>query len=235
MIFMNGSMSLQDALVGATSNIFSVIYNFLPNLLGAILVFLVGLILASWVKALTIRVLNSINLSKLSKNTDFEKFLKKAEVKSQIEEIVGNILKWVLILIFTVAAINILGLPTISTVLNNILAYIPNVVSAIFVLAIGVLLAGFIERLVKGAVAQIDARMGRLLGKIASYTMIVLASMAAFNELGIAKEFINILFIGFVAMLALGLGLAIGLGAKDVVSEILMQWYKRFRDEVKGK
>jgi hypothetical protein len=234
-IFMNGSMSLQDALVGATSNIFSVIYNFLPNLLGAILVFLVGLILASWVKALTIRVLNSINLSKLSKNTDFEKFLKKAEVKSQIEEIVGNILKWVLILIFTVAAINILGLPTISTVLNNILAYIPNVVSAIFVLAIGVLLAGFIERLVKGAVAQIDARMGRLLGKIASYTMIVLASMAAFNELGIAKEFINILFIGFVAMLALGLGLAIGLGAKDVVSEILMQWYKRFRDEVKGK
>ncbi|MGI5828041.1 MAG: mechanosensitive ion channel family protein [Patescibacteria group bacterium] len=228
-------MSLQDALVGATSNIFSVIYNFLPNLLGAILVFLVGLILASWVKALTIRVLNSINLSKLSKNTDFEKFLKKAEVKSQIEEIVGNILKWVLILIFTVAAINILGLPTISTVLNNILAYIPNVVSAIFVLAIGVLLAGFIERLVKGAVAQIDARMGRLLGKIASYTMIVLASMAAFNELGIAKEFINILFIGFVAMLALGLGLAIGLGAKDVVSEILMQWYKRFRDEVKGK
>jgi len=232
---MNGSMSWQEAIVAATSNIFLVIYQFLPNLLGAIVVFLVGLILANWVRRIVIRILESVNLSRIAKNTNLEKFLKRAEIKSKIEEIVGGVFKWLLILIFTVAAINILGLPTISAVLNNILAYIPNIISAIFVLAIGVLLAGVVERLVKGALSQIDVKMGRLLGKIASYTMIIFASMAAFNELGIAKEFINILFVGFVSMLALGFGLAIGLGAKDVVSEVLKEWYSRVRKEVKGE
>lgn len=229
------NLPLQDALSGASSNIFLVISQFLPNLLGAIIIFLIGLILANWVKKLTVRILESINLSGILKNSTLDKFMQRAEIKSKVEEIAGTILKWLVILIFTVAAINILGLPTISSVLNSILGYIPRVISAIFVLAIGILLAGVVEGFVKGSVAQFDIRMGRLLGKIASYLIMIFTVMAAINELGIAKELINILFIGFVSMLALGFGLAIGLGAKDIVSQILSEWYKKLREEVKGK
>lgn len=223
---------LTEAFVGA--NILVIVYQFIPRLLAAIIVFLVGLFLGKIVKKISVKLLESLNLSKLSKNSSFEKFLEKAEVKAQIEEIIGSILKFLIILVFIVTSINILGIPTISQLLNNILAYIPKVISAIFVLGIGTLLAGIIESLVKGSVGQFDGRTSRLLGKIASYIMMIFTVMAAFNELGIAKEFMNILFIGFVSMLSIGFGLAIGLGAKDVVSEFLSGWVKNLKTEVNG-
>ncbi len=223
-------ITIQDALFGAGVNIFSIIYQFLPNLLAAILVFLIGIILGNWVKSLTYHVLESIDLTKLTRKTSLDGFLQKAEIKTKAEEVISLLLKWLVILIFSVAAINLLGLETLSMILNSLLAYIPKVFAAMIILALGVLLAGVVESLVKGAVAQFDVRIGRLLGRIASYILVVFASMAALNELGIAKDLINVLFIGFVAMLSLGFGLAIGLGAKDVVSEVLKQWYKKIKD-----
>ncbi len=229
------SIPLQETFLNAISNLSSLVYDFLPNIIGSLSIFLIGLIIAKWVKKIIVHFLRSINFTDFAKKAKINDFLEKAEFKSKIEDIIGNIFKWFIIFLFTITAINVLGLPTISDVLNNILAYIPNIISAIFVLAIGVLLAGIVERLIKGAVSQIDPKTGRLLGKISSYMMMIFASMAAFNELGIAADLINILFIGLISMLSLGLGLALGLGAKDVVSVILMDWYTKFKNDVEGK
>lgn len=226
--------TIQDALWNASTNIFSAMYQFLPRLFGAVAIFLLGLIISNWIKKIVVHILQSLNLTNLAKKTKIHGFLEKAEIKRKIEDVIGSLFKWLVILIFIVTSINVLGLTTIAGVLNNILAYIPSIISAIFVLGIGVLLAGFVEKVVKGAVAQFDARMGRLLGKVASYIMVIFAAMAALNELQIAEDLINILFIGFVAMLSIGFGLALGLGAKDVVSTVLLDWYKRFTDDVKG-
>ena len=78
-----------------------------------------------------------------------------------------------------------------------------------------------------------DIKLGRLSGRLASYLVVIFAVMAAINELGIAQSLINTLFMGLVAMLALGFGLAIGLGAKDLVSEILNNWYKDLKKEIR--
>ena len=223
----------QNAFVTVSSNVLLSIINFLPNLLASLVVFLVGLILAGWLKALVVKLLNVIQLSELVKKSGLNQFLEKAEVKLKIEEILGGIVKWLVILIFSVTAINILGLSTVSAVLETVLNYVPKVVSAVLVLTVGVLLAGLVESLIKGALGQIDIKASRLLGKIASWLIGVFATLAAINELGIAQSLINTLFIGFVAMLALGVGLAIGLGAKDLVTEVLSEWYQSFKKEVK--
>ncbi len=96
-------------------------------------------------------------------------------------------------------------------------------------MTVGVLLAGLVESLIKGAVNQIDPKTGRLLSKVASYLVVIVTALAAINELGIAQSLINILFIGIITTLALGIGLAIGLGAKDLVSKMLMDWYGKGR------
>jgi len=224
---------IQDFVLGTGA--ISLVSSFIPRFIGAFLIFGFGFLIGKWAKKIVVKILESINLSKLAKKTSLEAFLDKAEVKTKIEEIIGGLVKWLLVLLFTVAAINMLGIPTISDVLNSILNYVPKIVSAIFVLGIGVLLAGIIESLVKGAVGQFDVKLSRLLGKIASYIMMVMAAMAAINELGIAKELINILFIGLISMLSLGFGLAIGLGAKDLVSKILTDWYTQLKEEMDKK
>jgi len=204
-----------------------------PKILGAVIVATLGVIIGNWVKTLAVKSLQMIRFESMIKDSKFKAFLLKAEVTEKVEEVIGSILKWLIVLTFFIAATNILGLTTVSNVLVGVLGYIPNVISAVIVLAIGVLLAGIIEGVVKGALASVDLKTARLMGKIASYTVVTITTLAAFAELKIASSFINILFIGFVAMLALGFGLAIGLGAKDVIGQALSDWYKEMKHDLK--
>lgn len=206
---------------------------FFPNLLGAILVALLGIVLGNWVRRGIIQALQLLKFESFIEDSKFKNFLEKAEVTQKFEEVLASIVKWLIVLTFFIAATNIVGLTTVSSVLTGILSYIPSVISAVIVLALGVLLAGLVESVVKGSLSSIDIKTARLMGKIASYTVVTIAVLASFSELKIASSFINILFIGFVSMLALGFGLAIGLGAKDVVGKILSDWYKQLQKELK--
>lgn len=217
--------SWQQAIWVAGANILSRFFGFLPSLFGALLIFLLGLVLAKWGKALIVKVLGAIQLDKLLRKGGLDPFLKKADIQDKIEVFLGEIVRWLIIIVFFIAAVNILGLTTVSAVLSGLLGYIPNIVSAVLILSVGVLLAGLVENLIKGAVSQVDPKTSRLLSKIASYLVVIVSTLAAVNELGIAQSLINTLFMGVIATLTLGIGLAIGLGAKDLVSKMLMDWY----------
>jgi len=230
---MNDFNTWQTALGTVAGTTLGQFLGFLPNLVGALLVFLIGIIVGNWTKTLLIKALQLIKFEKLFKDSKIQAFLRKAEITQKIEEIIGSIAKWIIVLVFFIAATNILGLTTVANLLGGILAYVPNILSAVIVLALGVLLAGVVEGIVKGALASVDLKTSRLMGKIASYAVITIATLAAFSELNIAASFINTLFIGFVAMLALGFGLAIGLGAKDTVAKILSEWHTELRKELK--
>src|SRR3989339_1620375 len=223
----------QQSLSNVWGSTIGTTFDFLPNLFGAILVALAGIIIGNWVRTIIVRSLQLIRFENIIKDTKFKAFLVKAELTEKLEEVIGSVIKWLIVLTFFIAATNIVGLGAVSAVLEGVLSYIPNVLSAVIVLAIGVLLAGLVESLVKGALASVDLKTSRLMGKVASYSVITIATLAAFSELKIAESFINILFIGFVAMLTLGFGLAIGLGAKEVVGQALTDWYKDLKKELK--
>lgn len=225
--------SWQNALGSVAGSALASTFAFLPNLLGAVLVVFLGLLLGNWAKAGIVKGLQLIKLDTVLKNTNFQKFLVKADITQKIDVVLGTMVKWFIVLIFFIAAVNILGLTTVSALLAGILSYIPSVLSAVIVLAIGVLLAGVVERVVKGALASVDLKTARLMGKVASYAVVTVASLAALSELSIAENFINILFIGFISMLSLGFGLALGLGGKDLVAKLLEKWHADLTKELK--
>lgn len=225
----------QDAIVVAGSSVLSRLAIFIPNLLGAILILIIGWLAGSWLKILVSKILGAVKLNALITGTAIDSFLKKAEIRGKIEDILGSTVRWLTIFIFFIAAINILGLSTVSQVLNNILGYIPKVFSAAIVLLAGVLLAGLVESLVKGAVGSVAVSVSRFLGKLASWIVMIFATLAAISELGIAANFINTLITGTIAMLSLGLGLALGLGSKDLVKEILTEWYSGIKKDLNRK
>ncbi len=223
----------QDAIIVAGSSVLNQLTTFIPNLLGAVLILIIGWLAGSWLKFLVSKILGAVKLNALIAGTAVDSFLKKAEIRGKIEDILGSTVRWLTIFIFFIAAINILGLSTVSQVLNNILGYIPKVFSAAIILLAGVLLAGLVESLVKGAVGSVAVSVSRFLGKLASWIVMIFATLAAISELGIAANFINTLITGTIAMLSLGLGLALGLGSKDIVKDILTEWYSGVRKDLK--
>lgn len=206
--------------------------NFLPRLIGALLVLLVGSAIAKAFKRVLVKLLSAMKVSALVEKTPVEHFLKNADMTNKLEEVVGSVIYWLVMLIVIHTTVSILGLEPLSQVLDMLLAYIPHIFSAILVLFFGVLLAGVVESVVKGAIRSIDGKSSRLLGKVASYLVVTIAVLAAVSELGIASEFIMIIFIGFITMVSLGLGLAIGLGGQDVVRQVSTKWYRQFEREV---
>jgi hypothetical protein len=208
---------------------------FVPRLIGALLLLVLGSALAKAIKRAVVSILETLRVSKVIRKTPLEHFLANAEFGQKVEEVVGSVVYWLLMLIVLQTVVATLGLVPVTQVIDRILSYIPNVLSAILVLFLGVLLAGVVESLVKGSIKSIDGKSSRLLGKISSYLVVTIAVLASVSELGIASEFIMILFVGFVTTISLGTGLALGLGGKDVVAKMLDGWYRTTMNEIEEK
>lgn len=206
---------------------------FLPKLFTALVILLVGAGIAKLLRKGVIKFFETIKVSSAVQNTPIEHFLKNADLTTKIEEIIGSVVYWLLMLVVVHTSVSVLGLTSLSFILERILAYLPHIISSIIILFIGILLSGLVESLVKGSIRSIDGRSSRLLGKVSSYLVLVLTVMMAISELGIATDFIMILFVGFVGFLSLGLGLAFGLGGQHVVRKILEDWHANFSKQVK--
>lgn len=222
------SPSIQASLVSAGSNLLSQIYTFAPKIVSALLILLVGAIIARWIKSLIIKGLEALRISKGAKDTPLEIFLKHAEV-GKIETVIGTIFYWLILLFVIQSSVAVLGLDTLSTVLDRLLSYLPSILSAGIVLVFGILLAGLAESFAKGAIRSLNGSHPHVFGKIVSYLVMTITLMAAIAELRIAQQFISILFTGMVATATIAIGLAIGLGAKDVVGQILQDWYGKLK------
>lgn len=205
--------------------------DYLPVLLGSLFLLVVGSFIAKAVRGLVIKVFESLNLTKAVKKTPIEHFLENADLSTKIEVIAGNVAYWLIMLIVVQSVVSVLGLHSLVQLLDRVLGYLPRILAAVFVLFFGVLLAGLVEALIKGALKTIDGSSSRMFGKVASYLVVTISVMAAISELGIANEFILILFVGLVTALSLGAGLALGLGGKELVQKLLDKWYKNLQKQ----
>ena len=218
-----------------TTEILTEISAFLPRLVAALLILLIGAGVAKGVKGLIVKLLEALKVADWVKNTPVEHFFKNAEFGEKMEGVLGGIIYWILMLVVIHSTVSVLGLASLTHVLDRVLAYVPRIISSVLVLFFGLLVSGLVESLVKGSIMSIDGKSARLLGKVSSYLVLSIAILAAINELRIASEFIMVLFIGFVTMLSLGFGLAIGFGGQGVVKDMLTKWYKQTSKEVKKK
>lgn len=228
-------LSLSETIQTLLNQALSETIEFLPTIIAALVILILGTALAKAMRALVVKMLNSLSLSTAVNKTPIEHFLKDADITHKFEEIIGSMFYWVIMLVVIHTSVTILGLSSLSQLLKEVISYLPRIISAIIVLFFGVLFAGLIETLVKGALKTVDSGSARLLGKISSYLVVLVSVMAAVSELGIAREFILVLFAGLIATLTIAGGLAFGLGSKDVVAKILDKWYKSTQRELDKK
>ncbi len=221
--------SWQEALLSSWTQVWTSFLGILPSLLGAIVIFGIGLILAYWVKRLIIQGLKLIKFEKVSSSIGADKYLAKAEIRYGFIELIGTTVEWVVILVFFLAAVDILGLSAVSAVLATVLGYIPNVIAAALIFAAGYIVAGLAAALVRSALVSVDHEAARPIGGLTRWVILLVAFFAALDQLKIAQGLIATFFQGLTYTIVLVVGLSVGLGAKDLVSKILNEWYERIK------
>jgi len=210
-----------EAILTALANTLNLVLTFIPRLLGFFVILLVGWLVATLVsKALTF-LLRKIGFDRLGDRIGLTRLEQRMGVKMDAAGILGKIVYWFLFLVFLVPAADALGLPAVSTLLNQLVAYIPNVFVAILVLFWGSLAATVMADIVRGTTASAHIGNPTVFATIARYAIIGFAALIALEQLQIAPSLLNELFGAIVAAAAIALGLAFGLGGQETARKWL--------------
>jgi small-conductance mechanosensitive channel len=193
--------------------------NFVPGLVGAVIIFIIGWAIGSVVGSAISQLIGALKIDKLFEQDGVTRFFNKAGVRLNVGGFIGTIVKWFIIIVFLMASLEIVGLSQVNDFLRTVvLFYLPKVIIAAFVLIIATILADVVKRLVQVSARAANVHSANMLGSIARYAIWTFAFIIALSELGIATAFMQILFTGLVVALALGFGLAFGLGGRDAAA-----------------
>lgn len=203
--------------------------NFLPNLIGALIIVVIGWIVGLAVALILDRFFRIIGLQVLFEKAKVEDVLKKGNIEQDSSALLASAVKWVIYLVSFIAAANTLKLPDVANFLDRILNYVPAAIAAMAIVLIGLVLANFLSAVVRGSVQATGLYSANALAAIVKYAITVFALLAALVQLGIAESLLRTLFIGVVAFFAIAGGLAFGLGGKDAAAD----WIEKVRKEIK--
>jgi hypothetical protein len=214
-----------DAIFLSLSNALNAFLSAIPAVLGALVILLIGWILAGIVARIVTSLLRRAGTDRVFAEHGGAVYGQNAQ-KFQPSIVAGEIVKWTIRIVFLVAAANVLGMPQVSQLLNQVLLWIPNLIVAAIILLVAPLLARFVGGAIETGAGSMGFTNAPLLGRIAQWAIIVFAVVIAINQVGIAENLVNTLFIGIVAALAIAFGLAFGLGGRDVAQELTRSWYE---------
>jgi hypothetical protein len=193
----------------------------LPQVLLAIIIFIVLVIVAVLVGKAIAHLINLTRVDKLFENTGFKRVVNRAGYRLSIGDFIGWLVMWVFILIFLVAALDIVGLSSASIFLAQIAIFLPRVIVAVLILIFGSVLAEFAGKLVRGSTHAANLSTSNFIGTVAKWTIWIVTILFVLSELGIGSDLLNTLWTGIVAALAIAFGLAFGLGGRDHAAKVL--------------
>lgn len=225
----------KDLTFESLSNIFKDIASALPGIFGAFIVIVFGWIIIKVVTFVLKRIFKAIKLDKASEKINEAKLFGDADIKIDLPKIIVTFIKVLLWLVFIIVASDIMGLTIISTEIANLLRYLPILLSAMIIFMIGLFLAKTIKETIVKVFDSIGLGGGKLLGNVLFYLIVIFVSITALNQAGIDTQIITNNFTIVLGAFLLAIALALGLGSREIVGDLLRTFYSRKIYEVGDK
>jgi len=210
-----------DVIVGSLQSLWLGFANFVPNLIAAIIVLIIGLIVAAGLGALVEKIFEGMRLDTFLEKLGLKPFFERAGLRLRASYFLGRLVYWFIVIAFLLAVAQTLGLYALAVFLTAVVNYLPNVLAAVLIMLAALVLANFLRRIVVASVLSAKLHAAQFLGSLTWWSVVVFGLLAALQQLDIAASIIQTLVTGFIAMLALAGGLAFGLGGKDYASHLV--------------
>ncbi|WP_083139528.1 mechanosensitive ion channel family protein [Polaribacter reichenbachii] len=209
--------------------------NFLPQLLKGLAFLIIGWLFIKFILYIIKKALGLTNIDALPEKLNVDEIFGSNSVKIQPTKIIITTIKWILIFVFVIVASELLGLKMVSEQLSNLIAYLPKLISALIIFAVGIYLANLVKKAVASMFASLELTGGSLVGNIVFYLIAVIVSVTALNQAGINTDLItNNLSIIFASILA-AFTISFGLGSRDIIKRLLFGYYSRKNLQVGNK
>lgn len=224
-------MSWEKILIEPVQKMLEQIATKIPLVVGALLILIVGWLIARAIRAITTKALKIMRFDIAAGKTGVSNILVKGGIKFTPAELIGILVYWTVMLLVFVMAINALGLDVVTDLFSQILLYLPNVIAAIFVIVLGMFLANFIGRIIHTAAGNAGIAQAKILGDITQYTIIICAGIVALQQLNIAIDFLVTIIMLLIGGVCLAVGIAFGLGCKEIAADFMRRFLSRYTKE----
>lgn len=219
-----------DVLSQSFQNLFYELASFVPDLIVAVIIFIVGWLVGAGLSRVVAQVVDSLRIDQALKPTGIERVLSRAGFQLSSGKFLGFLVKWFFIIVFLVASLEVLGLTTVNFFIKDVvLGYLPMVIVAVLVLLVAAVVAEAAERVITGSAKAASLHAAGFLGKVARYAIWIFAILTALDQLRVAPAFMQILFTGVVIAVSIAVGLAFGLGGQASAARYL----ERLQSEIK--
>lgn len=216
-----------QSLVNAMSSVWAPIAGFIPRFFGALVVVLLGFVVAKLLDTLLSKLLAKVGLDRLMAGTGLNKMLSRVGIQVPVSVLIGKIVYWFILLIFLVTAAESLGLDRVSSTLDVLALYLPKVLGAAVIMLAGVLLAQLVSSLVRGAAEGVGLDYAAGLGRIAQGLVIIISISVAIGQLEVKTDLLNNVIAIVLISVGLAMALALGLGSREIAGQILAGIYVR--------
>jgi hypothetical protein len=208
---------------------FDSFFGFIPNLIGFLVILLVGYVIAKIVKKVLTKALESAGLDKALHSSDAGEYVEKFSPGAKPSKLIGAVGFWLIFLFVLTAALSALKIPAVTAFMNQVLSYLPNVIAAVVIFVLAAAIAGAIG----GVVAKLlgDTPTGKVVATAVPSLIMVIAVFMILNQLRIAPEIVSITYTALLGSVALGAALAFGLGGRDVAARMLEDAYRKGREQ----
>lgn len=220
-----------DVLSQSFQNLFYGSIAFIPNLVVAIIIFIVGWLVGAGVGRVVEQIVNALRVDQALKATGIEKVLSRAGFALSSGKFLGALVKWFFIIVFLVASLDVLHLTTVNLFISDVvLGYLPQVIVAVLILLVAAVIADAVRRIVEGSAKAASLHASGFLGKVAQYSIWAFALLAALAQLNVATAFVQTLFTGVVIAVSLAIGLAFGLGGQKAAERYIDRLSAELKD-----
>jgi len=217
--------------VQALQNLWISFLYFIPNLIGALVVFILGWFVSSWVGWGVAKVLNWLKLNELFARGQWDEALEKAGIKADVSGFLGQICRWIMVLTFLSAAVEILGMVQFASLFSQVVSWLPNAIVVVLLMVVTVIVADILEKIVVASAVKAKVKSANAVALVVRWMIYIFALMAILLQLNIVSPLVQTLFTGLIAVLVIAGGLAFGLGGKDLAKEILEGIYRKLKSE----
>lgn len=197
------------------------VWSYVPSLAGAIIILVVGWLVAKLIEALVVRMLKSVRLDMASDKAGITNVLAQGEIKLSLSELIGVVIYWIVTLVVIATALNALNLSIAAELVSRLVGYVPNILAAIFILVIGSFLATFVSTIVRTSANNAGIGTAKLLAKITQAVITIFAVIVAIEQLGIASALIVLAVNIILISIGMSIALAFGLGCKDIAGKFI--------------
>jgi hypothetical protein len=218
---------ITDVFVHTYNTFIQQIAGFLPNLIGALLILIIGWIIAKIFRALSIKFLKLIRFNVVTEKARVDQFLADGGVKKSTIQIIGSLFYWLIMLIVVLTAFNSLDLSAAFTLFNQVFMFIPNIIVAVLVLILGLFLANFISQALITYLKNIEIENADAIGKLTNYAIIVFVISISLTQLSIGEELISSAFLIVFGALCLAMALAFGIGGKEWAAGVINRFFNK--------